>query len=517
MDDGLTYEPGPIMNKMDEGEKKFRKLVWDMQVGVLLQGPQAEILMCNPAALELLGLSEDQLIGKTSFDPNWNVVHEDGLPFPGPTHPVPIAISEQRSVTGVVMGVFRPSANDRVWLLVDAIPQFNDDGTIQQVVCTFINITERKQAQEILQKSEERYALTLDAVNDGFWDWNVQSGNAFFSPNYYSMLEYDDKDFVACYASWRLLVHPDDLSMVEDELQQSIENGKGFTIDLRMKLKSGNWKWVSTRGKVVEWSADKKALRVVGTLTDLSERKLNELTILQQTSQLKNLNSDKDRFISILAHDLKSPFNTLLGYSALLAKNIRRYDLDKIENQAKCIHQSAVHIYNLLEDILLWAIVQSGKMPYEPQMLDFSELCEDIFEILNENAISKNIKINHFSAENVKIYGDIRMLRTVLRNLLSNAIKFTNSGGQIDIYAEKEKSGVLIMVSDNGIGIEPNVLSKLFDISQIYTSTGTAKETGTGFGLLLCKEFIEKHGGKIWVESKVGKGTEFKFILPLGS
>ncbi len=147
-----------------ESEAKFRGLVWDMKIGVLLQGPSAEILLSNPKALELLGLSEDQLLGKTSFDPSWNVIREDGSPFPGPEHPVPRAILGRHPILNVVMGVFRPVNADRVWLSVDAIPQLNADGTIRQVICTFLDITMRKQIEEDLTIHQ----IELSMQNDEF-------------------------------------------------------------------------------------------------------------------------------------------------------------------------------------------------------------------------------------------------------------------------------------------------------------------------------------------------------------
>jgi len=162
----------------------------------------------------------------------------------------------------------------------------------------------------------------------------------------------------------------------------------------------------------------------------------------------------------------------------------------------------------------MWARTQQGKIPFKPQILSFTDICKNILEILNPNANAKNITINYSAADLLNVFADIDMLKTILRNLLSNAIKFTHNNGTININAEENSGNVTISVSDNGIGIAPDNLTKLFDISQIQTTTGTAEEKGTGLGLLLCKEFVEKHGGKIWVESEVGMGSNFKFTIP---
>jgi signal transduction histidine kinase/CheY-like chemotaxis protein len=259
-------------------------------------------------------------------------------------------------------------------------------------------------------------------------------------------------------------------------------------------------------------------------MIDITERKqaegklkniLNELTIAhKELEQLVQLNNDKNLFISILAHDLKSPLGVLLGLSDLLTENIRQFNIDKIEKLVNEINLSAQNTFTLLQDLLKWSRVQSGKIPFEPQNLSFTDICKDIIKILNPNAVAKNITINYSLAEEINVFADVDMLKAVLRNLVSNSIKFTNNGGAININTEVNSGNVTISVSDNGIGIEPESLTKLFDISKIHTTTGTAKEKGTGLGLLLCKEFVEKHGGKIWVESECGKGSIFYFNIP---
>ncbi|MFZ0280805.1 MAG: HAMP domain-containing sensor histidine kinase, partial [Bacteroidales bacterium] len=156
-----------------------------------------------------------------------------------------------------------------------------------------------------------------------------------------------------------------------------------------------------------------------------------------------------------------------------------------------------------------------GKIPFYPQNLSFSDICKNILETLNKNADAKNITIKSSTIDNISVFADIDMLKTVLRNLVSNAIKFTNRGGTIIINAEENSENVTISVSDNGIGIMPDKLTKLFDISYRQSTKGTEKESGTGLGLILCKEFVEKNEGKIWVESEIDKGSNFKFTLPI--
>jgi len=235
----------------------------------------------------------------------------------------------------------------------------------------------------------------------------------------------------------------------------------------------------------------------------------------ENEKQLLQINTDKDRFISILGHDLKNPFNNILGFSEILTDEIDSLNKDEIKDIAHNINKSAQITYKLLDDILMWARAQQGKTPFSPQKLGFAEICNGAVEVLKPIADAKNISINYSKVDNITVFADRDMIKTIFRNLVSNAIKFTNNDGVININAEQTQSNITISVTDNGIGIASDNLVKLFDISDVLTTKGTAGETGTGLGLLLCKEFVEKHGGKIWVESEVGKGSDFKFKLPI--
>jgi PAS domain S-box-containing protein len=243
----------------------------------------------------------------------------------------------------------------------------------------------------------------------------------------------------------------------------------------------------------------------------------NKKTLKEHEKKLLQLNIDKDRFISILGHDLRSPFSGLLGLAELLTSNVRKFDIDEIEVFANYINSSAQITYNLLDNLLIWGRSQTGRIVFNPQKLNLTEICKNIHELLSASAYAKNITINYSVAEEITVFADIDMLKTILRNLVSNSIKFTEKNGEINISAVQSNSEITISVIDNGIGIKPENLNELFDISHMHTTTGTAEEEGTGLGLIICKDFVEKHGGEIEVESEPGKGSKFYFTLPVNA
>ncbi|MCF8374228.1 MAG: hypothetical protein K9H64_21580 [Bacteroidales bacterium] len=233
-----------------------------------------------------------------------------------------------------------------------------------------------------------------------------------------------------------------------------------------------------------------------------------------QRDQLKKLNATKDRFFNIIAHDLKSPFQALLGFSDLLATNVYEYTYEEIEDISKTINESAERGFVLLEDLLQWASSQTNRIKCEPEKIVLNELIQrSIFSHKNQ-AISKQIVIRLDCRQDICVWADQNMTSTVLRNLLSNAIKFTRIGGEIVFLANENNVDVSISVKDNGVGIAAEALGKLFNIEDSKTTLGTSNEKGTGLGLVLCKEFVEANGGGIAVKSEEGKGSEFIISLP---
>jgi two-component system sensor histidine kinase/response regulator len=248
---------------------------------------------------------------------------------------------------------------------------------------------------------------------------------------------------------------------------------------------------------------------------ELLARVTTHLKLQLQKRNLKELNATKDKFFSIIAHDLKSPLNQLLGLSEILQKEIASDRGDEVIMLANLINDSAKSGRLLLENLLEWSRSQTGAIHFSPKMLDLNKLTNEIIALYENNAYQKNISIKSKIKSGVFAYADGNMIKTILRNLISNSIKFTRKGGEIILKVRQAKNVVTYMVSDNGIGIKPEDIKKLFRIDVNQNTIGQSKEKGTGLGLILCKEFIQINGGEVWVESIFGEGSTFKFSLPV--
>ena len=245
-----------------------------------------------------------------------------------------------------------------------------------------------------------------------------------------------------------------------------------------------------------------------------NQKILLEKTVEIKTAELNELNTSKDKFFSIIAHDLKNPFNTIIGFSEMMKESMRLNDIGTFYEYSVMINTAAVQTLRLLENLLEWANSQRGKLIFSPGQVHLKEIINDEFSIAEEMAISKNIELRSDVDNSLMIFADKNMIRTILRNLISNAIKFTSRGGKVEIGAKKHQDIVEISVSDNGIGMSDETISKLFRLDANLSTRGTENEKGTGLGLYLCREFVDKHGGRIWVESKPGSGSTFKLTLP---
>ncbi|HEX2936397.1 MAG TPA: HAMP domain-containing sensor histidine kinase [Bacteroidales bacterium] len=255
-------------------------------------------------------------------------------------------------------------------------------------------------------------------------------------------------------------------------------------------------------------------LKIIGARVSAEIERKKALQALERSeAKLRESNATKDKFFSIIAHDLKNPFNSILGLSNLLMLNYTKYDAKRMAKMTEAIHIAAKNAYNLLENLLQWSLAQQGMINYYPTKISLPDFVKDNVKAMQNQAQSKRITITTDIDKKIHLIADKDMFSTVLRNLLSNAIKFTPEGGKINIVCSpSENNEIQLSVADNGIGIMPDNLEKIFRID--YSTHGTKTEKGTGLGLILCKEFMEKQNGSIRAESIINEGSKFILTFP---
>jgi PAS domain S-box-containing protein len=399
------------------------------------------------------------------------------------------------------------------------------------------DITRQKQAEKAMRESEQKYRATVEQSAEGIYIMDIESRKIIESNlTLQNLLGYSSGELIGK-PVYDIISHPKD--DIDWHIDRVIEN-KQLKIDERKyRRKDGSTIDVEVSGSIITYSG-KTALLVVSR--DITERKIaeqelkklvedlrvsnetieknaNELIALNEKlseseEKLQDLNARKDKFFSIIAHDLKSPFQGFLLLSKGLSMQIDSMPREEINEVARDMYVSAKNLFKLLENLLLWSRLQRRTIETEPDYFQLNEIVVDNIELFSQQAQNKSINLENRVDNEAFVYADMKMIDTIIRNLISNAIKFTPEGGTLEISAKNMGTKTEISVSDSGVGIEPERITNLFRIGENTSTFGTGNEKGTGIGLALCKELVEKNGGEIYVESTVGKGTSFRFTLP---
>ncbi len=480
------------------------------------------LIRTNKSLRTILNVTDDQVIGK------YNVLHDDNMIKQGLMPSVQSVFNELKTArfnmfwTGTEAGDADLSMARELWIDVSMFPVLDENGKLLNVVCQYVDITKRKRAEEELLKISERLELAMDAGEHGFWDWNLDTNDIYFSPCYYTMLGYEPGELPMKLETWINLMHPDDKKTIVPEVENYVKNAQSYEVEFRLKTKDGGWKWISGRGKSFKKDIDGVSHRAVGVHVDITDRKraeqelqkLNkdlELRVAQRTQQLEATNSELQFFVYSVSHDLRAPLRSIMGFSEIIS---RRY-IDNLNEEGLeyfgYVLEASKNMAALIEGLLLFS--RLAKSPVEKELINLNEILQLVLQSLNQDIVENNAKID-IPDTLPEIKGDRALLSQIFTNLIQNAIMYHRAGmtPEVTLSVEDSKDNIIVKVSDNGQGIPEEHHKKIFNIFQRLHTNDECP--GTGIGLAIVKKAVVALGGSITLESNVDKGSTFSVILP---
>ncbi|MCX6153569.1 MAG: PAS domain-containing sensor histidine kinase [Candidatus Kapabacteria bacterium] len=491
-------------------------------------------LMANKAFAELFYLSPSEILNKTDVELNLNQEHIEDYRIED------LEVINSNKPKIINEEIFTLDTHEKIYIQTIKLPYKYPGWDKPCILGISTDMTEIRRVEDELISARNEWELTFNTITDMITvhdnEFNIIRSNQ--AAQKILKLPIDSLAKVKCFHYF----HGTDVPHQDCASCKSYESGDACTIELYEKYldmyieiraiprydKFGN---ISGIIHVVRDISDRKKaedekeelleqLRISNEIieSELFEKNslIDELTKTKESLEI--INSQKDKFFSIIAHDIKGPFSGFLGLSRIIAEEYQDLTMKELQEFGKSLQESANNLYKLLDNLLEWSRMQRGVTEFNPETCNLKYLLEQNLGIVNEFAKQKNIELTCYINEDEIVTADVRMLNTVIRNLISNAIKFTPRGGKIEIGLLKTENSLnqlkSIYIKDSGIGMSDDIIGKLFKLDQKVSRPGTENEPSTGLGLLLCKEFIERHGGKIWVESEIGKGSTFIFSLP---
>lgn len=502
-----------------ESEERFRLLLDSTAEAIYGLDNQGNCTFCNASALRMLRFShKTDLIGK-NMHYLIHHTHNDGSPFP---------VQECKVFKAFYAGQ-KSHADDEYFWRGDgtafpaeywSYPIFHENAVIGAVV-TFMDITDRKHAEEALRKSEQQFKMLTESMKDVVWTLDTETLQFLYvSPAVQELRGFTPEEIMAVPMDYALAPHQ------RAKIRQSLNKNKTallegkissntyFVDEVEQPCKNGSMVW--TEVITYFWLNEETGnVEVHGVTRDITERRQMEKALRENEVRLRELNATKDKFFSIIAHDLRSPFHSFLNMSDILNREIDELTKDEIRKFSKDLNMALHKQFDLLNDLLDWSRLHNKNFMLNSDTIFLNAVVDKVCESFDLTAKQKGIMIENQIAEDVAVFADVNMIKLVFRNLISNSMKFSHASGIITVSARMDGGFVEAMVADNGIGIPDEDIPKLFNDEYHFTTTGTKKEKGTGLGLMLCKEIVQKHGGIIRVESKLNVGSTFSFTIPL--
>lgn len=532
-------DPINISNKFEKEQKLQQYFMEYIPDSIYFKDRESRFIKANRATIEKMRLtSVDELIGKTDFD-----FFDDEHAIESRKDEIEIINSGISIINKIEKEIWR---DGRVtWASTTKIPLRDEENNIIGTFGITRDITSLKKAEDIrdaLYKISTAITTVPD-IDNLFESIHKIIMDLMKAENFYIAI-YDEKTNMVSFPYFVDEVDPppEPRKAGSGLTEYILRCGKAMLIDAETDLQlraSGDtsligeptqiWLGVplKVKGKTIGVIAvqdysdpstygeeEKEILTYVSEQIALAiDKKYNEQKIIKYSEELKELNASKDKFFSIVAHDLKSPFHGLLGLSRMIYEELHSMDESELRSSLQILKESTESIYALIENLLEWSRLQTGKIKFQPAFQNMFMIVEDTRRLLNQNARMKNISLRNKLSYNCRVWGDSNMLHSLIQNLISNAIKFTPAGGTIEISELNSDDFIQFTVSDSGVGISKEDIQKLFILDSNFSKMGTEQEKGTGLGLVLCKEIVTIHGGKIFAESEIDKGTKIKFTL----
>ncbi|MBV7316207.1 response regulator [Shewanella sp. NIFS-20-20] len=486
----------------------LRSLLDSIPEAIVFKDKEGQYLGCNKAAERMLGFTESEMLGMsaeeiTSPDQGARIRSED--------------LQVLRDRTSLRYQEKAVLAGKSVLLDTLKLPFYNRRGELLGLIAVWRDVTREYESAEQLRLSEERYHLAMDAVEDGLWDWYLDSEQIICNPSYYSMLGYRNNEFPALLSTIDNLIHPDDRLRVEQYREQYLVNPVGaYEIEFRMRAKNGEYHWMLSRGRMVEFSPDRQPKRMVGTHKDITRQKINEVALLEAKQDAELANLYKSEFLANMSHEIRTPMNAIIGMLQLASRTSLTVQQEDYLDKASFSAQSLLRIIN---DILDFSKIEAGKLELERVPFPLDKVLDHALDLNAWKAQEKGVELLLYApvTSGLVLKGDPLRLGQVLINLLSNAVKFTPYGeielGCEDVGDRDSRISLKFWVRDTGIGISQEQQDKLFDAFSQADGSTTRKYGGTGLGLSISKHLVSMMGGTLSVESEPGSGSIFSFTL----